>query len=125
MDWTAAYPKKPGFYWACLLSSKITILKRTSKKSIWGFGGDSLAANDVAFWGKAPEAYDVWQSHQPNQEGWYAVKYDDKTTGFVFVAAGDRIHCYDFNIPSEIDIQLIVSWNGPLVIPAPPPKNTV
>lgn len=125
MEWTKTYPKKKGFYWYASLTDLVSIAKRSGKTGIWLYGGDSADAKDVAHWGakiEMPSDIDDWSKAEPKEEGWYAVCYDDKTKGIVRLAVGDKLHCYDFEIPGEINLRKVVSWNGPLQVP-PQPKT--
>lgn len=122
MEWTPVYPKKPGYYWAFLQSETVTILLRSGRNGVWGFGGDSVDPKKVRCWGELVVVPDAWSKIEAADEGWYGVKYDNKTEGIVRVAKGERIHCYDFELPSEIDYKQIVAWNGVLPTPPPPAK---
>lgn len=118
MEWKATCPKKPGFYWAITNTDSITILKRSSKTSAWAFGGDIVDPKTVKLWGDIIQFFDDnWTKTMPNEDGWYQVKYESKKTGVVRLTFGDYPHCYDFEIPSEIDIQIIKFWDGPIKIP--------
>ncbi len=123
MDWTTTFPKmKPGikrsYFWAITDTGTITIILRSGKTGVHGFAGSK---HTIKIWGEEillPA--DCWSSGEPTEEGWFAVLYDDKTKGFVRVAIGTKLHCYDFNIPSEIEMRKIVSWYGPYKNPDPP-----
>ena len=122
MDWTTVYPKKKGFYWSISATEKISIVKRSGKTGIWGFGGDSILSKNIVSWGDIIEApVEGWTKSDPVEEGWYSAEYDDKTKSIIFVAIGSKLHCYDYEIPSEIDMRTVVNWNGPYKIPSPPP----
>jgi len=124
MDWTDIYPRKKGFYWAISIVGTIAIFKRSGKTGLWGFGGDAIDVKKISFWGEKVEIPEEgWSKNEPVEEGWYAVTYDDKTKSIVRVAIGTVLHCYDYEIPSEIDMRKIVSWNGPLKVPSPPAKK--
>lgn len=117
MDWKTSCPKKPGFYWAISQTDAITIFKRSAKLNVWAFGGEAVEWKTVKSWGDAVKTPDLWANTEPTEEGWFSVKYADKSIGIVRVAMGSKIHCYDFDLPSEIDIKPIAAWFGPLDLP--------
>lgn len=124
MEWTDIYPKKKGFYWSISNTERIAIIKRSGKNGIWAFGGDSVPSKNIVLWGDVVDILpEGWMKNEPVEEGWYGVDYDDKTKSIVRVAIGSKLHCYDFELPCEIDMRTIVAWNGPLKVPSPPSKK--
>lgn len=123
MEWTKTCPKKRGFYWVFTDTDHLTIYKRSGKSGLWSFAGQSEDIKSVKHWGSEVQVPEHgFMTNQPEDEGWFAVTYEDKSKGVVLirVAKGTNLHCYDFEIPSEIDIRVIVQWNGPLKHPDPP-----
>jgi hypothetical protein len=122
MDWTTTFPKmkpviKRAYFWAITDFDHVTIILRSGKTGVHAFAGSKVK---VKLWGDAIPFPLDWTTSPPIEEGWYAVSYDDKTKGFVRVAIGEKLHCYDFDIPSEIEMRKIVSWFGPYKLPDPP-----
>jgi hypothetical protein len=88
--------------------------------SIWGFGGDKIDKTKVELWGSRIDFPDTWSPSGPEEDGWYCAQYEDGSCGVVRVALGQRTHCYDFDIPHEIEVKKIAKWNGPLKAPPLP-----